>query len=149
MKTKTCVYHPQGNGQVERFNRTLLAMLSTVVNENMDDWDDHLPYVMSAYRSSVHDSTGCTPNKLMLGRESTTPVDLLYPLPSDARYVRIYYYLVVSICFPICLLNVRYHPENESRGLIQTREAYREAYRNNQVMTCLSYTFKYTLFLFH
>ena len=30
-------YHPQGNGQVERFNRTLESMLSKMVNENQKD----------------------------------------------------------------------------------------------------------------
>ena len=36
-------YHPQANGQVERFNRTLEAILSKVVSENQKDWDSHIP----------------------------------------------------------------------------------------------------------
>ena len=45
-------FHPQSDGMVERFNRTVNAMLSMFVAENQDDWDEHLPYVMMAYRSS-------------------------------------------------------------------------------------------------
>ena len=33
-KTRTIAYHPQGNRQVERFNRTLEAIMSKVVAEN-------------------------------------------------------------------------------------------------------------------
>ncbi len=78
-KTRTTPYRPQSDGLVERFNRTLLAMLSTVVREFEDDWDDHLPYVMLAYSSTVHESTGCSPSLMMMGREMNLPIDLLYP----------------------------------------------------------------------
>ena len=56
-KTQTTPYHPEIDGLVERFNRTLPMMLAMFAGENRDDWDDLLPAVMMAYRSSVHDST--------------------------------------------------------------------------------------------
>ena len=59
-RTQTTPYHPQGNGQVERFNRTLEAMLSKVVADNQKDWDEHLQTLLFAYRTAVHDSTGLT-----------------------------------------------------------------------------------------
>ena len=34
MKTRTCPYRPQSDGLVERFNRTLLQMVSMYVNKN-------------------------------------------------------------------------------------------------------------------
>ena len=37
-------------------------MLTMLVADAQNDWDDHLPYVMMAYRASVHESTKCTPN---------------------------------------------------------------------------------------
>lgn len=77
--TKTAPYHPRSDGQVERFNRTLLAMLSKLCDERIEDWDDHLPYVMCAYRSTLNDSTGSTPNRMMLGRETRMPIDLIMP----------------------------------------------------------------------
>jgi hypothetical protein len=78
-KIRTAPYHAQSDGQVERFNRTVLGMLSAFVNEQGDDWDQHLPYVMLAYRSSVHASTGTTPNMMVYGRETNLPVDLMFP----------------------------------------------------------------------
>ena len=35
----TSTYHPQTNGQTERFNRTLTAMLRCYVDDNPQDWD--------------------------------------------------------------------------------------------------------------
>ena len=55
------------------------------VNEHRDDWDDHLPYVMMAYRSSVQESTGCTPNMLFLGHEITVPVDVMFGRPKEEQ----------------------------------------------------------------
>ena len=66
---------------VERFNRTLLMMLAMVAGKNRDDWDDLLPAVMMAYRSSVHESTGYSPYRLMFGEECTLPMDI--GLPTD------------------------------------------------------------------
>ena len=80
-KTKTCPYNPKSDGLVERFNRTLVGMLSTFVNENRKDWDDHLPYVMAAYRATCHKSTGLSPNLMMLNREVNFPIDLMVGQP--------------------------------------------------------------------
>ena len=76
-KTRTTPYRPQSDGMVERFNRTIQQMLKHFVNNNRNDWDDHLPYLMMAYRASQHESTGCSPNLLMLGREVSVPLDVL------------------------------------------------------------------------
>ena len=70
-KTRTTPYHPESDGLVERFNRTLLIMLAMFASKNRKDWDDLLPAVMMAYRSSVHESTGFSPYRLMFGEECT------------------------------------------------------------------------------
>ena len=84
-KTRTTPYHPQSDGMVERFNRTLCAMLSSFVNDNHTNWDTMLPYVLMAYRSSDHETTGMSPNMLMLGRETTIPLDILYEMPVSLK----------------------------------------------------------------
>ena len=78
-KTKSTPYHPESDGLVERFNRMLLMMLAMFAGENRDDWDDLLPAVMMAYRSSVHESTGFSPYRLMFGDECMLPMDVGLP----------------------------------------------------------------------
>jgi hypothetical protein len=68
-KNRTTAYHSQSDGQVERFNMTLLAMLSKYVQHNQNDWDVHLQKVMMGYRTSEHESTKYTPAFVLFGRE--------------------------------------------------------------------------------
>ena len=76
-KTRTTPLHPQSDGQVERFSRTLIEMLCGKIKEDQKDWDLQLPACMMAYRGAVHESTGVTPNLLMLGRELEVPLDAI------------------------------------------------------------------------
>ena len=76
VKTRTAPYHPQSDGMVERFNRTCLMMLSMFVNDRRDNWHELLPFVMHAYRTSVHESTGYSPFRLMMGEECSLPQDV-------------------------------------------------------------------------
>ncbi|KAL6466836.1 hypothetical protein MHYP_G00246400 [Metynnis hypsauchen] len=82
-KTRTTPLHPQSDGLVERFNRTLAAQLAMVVGKNQRDWDKHLPVVLLACRSAVQETTGFTPARLMFGRELRTPVTLAFGAPPD------------------------------------------------------------------
>ena len=61
---------------VERFNRTCLMMLSMFVNDRRDNWHELLPFVMHAYQTSVHESTGYSPFRLMMGEECSLPQDV-------------------------------------------------------------------------
>ncbi|CAG2236052.1 unnamed protein product [Mytilus edulis] len=62
-------------------------MLSLFAHENPQDWDDHIPYLLMAYRSTEHASTKCSPNLLMLGREITMPIDLIAgPPPAETEH---------------------------------------------------------------
>ena len=61
-------YHPQANGQVERYNRTLVAMLRNYVNDHQNDWDQYAEALTYAYNNHVHRSTGTTPFELVLSR---------------------------------------------------------------------------------
>ena len=79
-KTRTTPYHPQGDGLVERFNRTLLDMLATTCKANPIDWESYVRPVCYAYNTSVHISTKYTPHYLMFGREARLPVDLQFGL---------------------------------------------------------------------
>ena len=75
--TRTTAYHPQGNGQVERFNRTVEAMLAQMVGEHHSDWDKHLQKAIFAYRTSLYESTGYSPYLVNFGRSPVLPVDVM------------------------------------------------------------------------
>ena len=57
------------------------------MSENQRDWNDHLSYVLAAYRSSVHSTTNLTPNYLLFGRENRAPMDLVFDSPLDESVV--------------------------------------------------------------
>ena len=67
-KSHTSAYHPQGDGMVERLNRSILQMLRTYVTKETD-WEQYLPLIMYAYRTTVHSSTQVSPFRLMFGRQ--------------------------------------------------------------------------------
>uniref|UniRef100_A0A5S6Q0Y0 RNA-directed DNA polymerase n=1 Tax=Trichuris muris TaxID=70415 RepID=A0A5S6Q0Y0_TRIMR len=82
-KTRTTPYHPQSNGLVERFNRTLLDTLAAIAKDFPDRWDDMLPWATFAYNTSNHETTGISPFLALFGREARLPIDLQYDLPAS------------------------------------------------------------------
>jgi transposase InsO family protein len=77
---RTTSYHPQTDGAVERFNQTLGNMLTIHTHNNPREWDEHLGYIVAAYNTTPHSSTGDTPFFLLKGRDAIEPTDLRPPL---------------------------------------------------------------------
>ena len=75
-RVHTSAYHPQTDGQVERFNKTLADMLACYTATDQKDWDEHLPFVVFAYNCAVHPTTSFSPYHLLFGREPNTPADV-------------------------------------------------------------------------
>jgi len=58
-------------------------MIHSFVGKNINEWDNYIGILMSAYRSMPHPATGFTPNMMMLGREVLLPNHLLFPFPQN------------------------------------------------------------------
>ncbi|XP_037813635.1 uncharacterized protein LOC119604837 [Lucilia sericata] len=84
-KTRTTPLHPQSDGMVERFNRTLEEYLRKVVSAHQKDWDEHIPKFLLAYRTAVHDSTSRTPAKIIFGTELKLPGDLEFGIKPSSK----------------------------------------------------------------
>ena len=69
----TTSYHPQSNGQVEKFNGTLAVMLATQIKRNDETWDEFVEDVVLAYNTTISSSTGFTPFYLMFGKQVDLP----------------------------------------------------------------------------
>lgn len=85
-KIFTTAYHPETDGLVERFNRTLSAALATLVSREPSKWDEYVAYVLFAYCACQQESTGFSPFLLMFGREPRFPIEILTKSPERTVY---------------------------------------------------------------
>ena len=81
--SNTTPYHPEGNGQAERFNRTVCNMLRSLPKPMKQTWNKQLAKIAFAYNSTINKTTGYSPMKLMFGRESRLPIDLVFQVRQD------------------------------------------------------------------
>ena len=88
-KSNTTAYHPQTDGLVERFHCTLTDMLTKSAQQGGKDWDLRLPYVLFAYPSSPHTSTGESPFYLLYGRDTYLTSDSVLNAPKDRRMMNL------------------------------------------------------------
>ena len=89
-QTRTTAYHPQSDGQPERFMSTLKSMITKLAesHESEGDWEDVLPFAIMAYNSSIHDTTQATPNSILFGDDVNLPIDLATErLPTELRNI--------------------------------------------------------------
>ena len=64
-----------GNGQVERFNQTLLRMFGTLENLKKSDRTSYVPSIVHAYNETRDESTGYSTFYLMFGRHPRLAID--------------------------------------------------------------------------
>jgi hypothetical protein len=68
----TC--HPQTDGQTEVVNRTLSTLLRTIIQKNLKNWEDCLPFIEFAYNQSVYSTIDFSPFEIVYGFNPLTLV---------------------------------------------------------------------------
>ena len=86
---KSPAYHPQANGAIESFNKTLTKGLTKICNIDKDDWDEKIPAVLWAYRTAYKRATNQTPFKLVYGQEAIMPLHFRQNTPKIAHILKI------------------------------------------------------------
>ena len=74
---RTSVYHPQTDGLVERFNRTLKSIIQKLVHDDSWNWDKWLVPLLFAVQEVPQASTGFSPFELLFGRKPRGVLDLI------------------------------------------------------------------------
>lgn len=70
-------------------SNTLNNLVAKMVDDDHKNWDLILPYILAAFRSTVHKSTGYTPNYLTLSREVNTAIDIAVTDKPSQQYKEI------------------------------------------------------------
>jgi hypothetical protein len=76
------ICHPQIDGQTEVINRTLSQILCVVIQNNLESWEESLPFVKFAYNKTVHSTTDFFPFEIVYRFNLLTLMDLI-PLPFE------------------------------------------------------------------
>ena len=87
-KLHTTPYHPQGNGQCERFNSILCNILGTLSDEEKSDWKSYLGCMTHAYNCTKHASTTYSPYLLPIDVEFGLSKSNCLDNSSKSRYIQ-------------------------------------------------------------
>ncbi|XP_059066259.1 uncharacterized protein LOC131857591 [Cryptomeria japonica] len=73
-------YHPQGNGQAQSSNKSLLNIIKKILKQNKRSWDQKLKLALWADRFTMKKAIGTSPFELVYGIQTRVPVNNLLPV---------------------------------------------------------------------
>jgi len=122
----TTTYHPQTNGQVERFNKTLVDMFAHYIEDHQDNWDELVAVLALAYNSRPHRTTGIAPLDFVTPRRLTNfsleriPVGLLpeqgdSPVEARSRFLEALKELIPQVRASIAKTQARYKRDYDKK----------------------------------
>ena len=80
-RIRTCAYHPQSNGLIENFHRTLKTAITSGSNPTL--WAQlQLPIILLILHTSINTNTKVSPAEALYGQELRLPGDVFTPNPS-------------------------------------------------------------------
>ena len=144
-KSRTSPYHPQCNGETERFNSTVKTMLSHYVDQlNQRDWDVYLPFMLFAYRTSQHAVTKFSPYELVFCRSPHLPLDCLFGVqgPKPANPIGKVWELQKRIPEVMKMVRAHIHAGQDMRNARRNPEDFKPYQVGDQVMVRNSKTRK-------
>ena len=112
-------FHPQGNSRVERMVKVVGNLISSFCRE-YKNWDQNLPLLTLAYRSTIHEVTGYTPNFVMTGREAWLPLDVMMVGVAENPRASLPEYVEqlkdrLETCFASVRVQLKKHAERQKR----------------------------------
>ena len=73
-------YYPQGNGLAKSSNKSLVAIIKKLLEENKKSWHNKLVHALWADRLTKKNSIGMSPYQLVYGTEAVFPTSLGVPV---------------------------------------------------------------------
>jgi Integrase core domain/Integrase zinc binding domain len=110
------IYHPQGQGTVERGNSQLLQLFRILRSQNriQNDWSLFLQLVCDVYNSKCHSSlNGLSPNDVVFGKKTTgiVPITKLSEVVSNLFLERA---KLIDLCMLYHVKNSRVNKSNDA-----------------------------------
>lgn len=82
-KCRTTAYSASGDGQCERFNQPLHALLRPLQACEKTRWSENFPALLIIYNTTLYASTSYSPYYLTFGSESKLPIDFMLNFASE------------------------------------------------------------------
>ena len=86
----TTTYHPNCNGQVEIFFKSLGKFLRVMIANELDQWPLMTRFCEFHLNTSVNQSTQCTPYQMVYGNQARMNCDLIFPVSSRIKIPKVH-----------------------------------------------------------